>query len=588
MKKVLTCLILPVCFIVIGAIIFSSLEYSGEKKELELYSSSFQSLQVIMEEMPNSTKTIFNDYLSTVESYLYSKSAVPDGNSFCWDLKGSVSFSWTVITTIGYGTCAPSTIEGKIFCVLYTLLSVPLFLNSLSVVADIMNKVAHYLLSQTSLLSIFSKRGNFIIWMCGVLFLFLFSYAYSYLHSEWSYLDAVYFSIITLTTVGLGDYTPDLDGFHAVLFYVSCYAGMIIVASLISSIQSLQKQAINHLEPVTETAEEINYANHETGNYVQNEGVQEDLKQVEAHISNGGNIMLAASLRALLVGFILPTIFLLFGGFVFSYLEYPNEKEELSAHLESHLTLEKEISEITALMNHTTLKPAYDLFLETIDSYLNSGSNLPDEENPFWDIKGSAFFCWTIMTTIGYGTYGPSTTAGKAFCLLYTILSIPMFIVASEEVSCLLAKTAAKVNIKLQFVELLDHPCYKTALIWIFALLLLCLLSLVYDETEAGWTFIDGFYFMLITFSTVGFGDYAPKLGLWHTIVFIVYSYLGLVIISSVIATIQSLYEKKSETVSKRLASIHFHFPVRREALNKVRSARQRFVTARSVDALSC
>ena len=42
-----------------------------------------------------------------------------------------------------------------------------------------------------------------------------------------------------------------------------------------------------------------------------------------------------------------------------------------------------------------------------------------------WDIFGSCFFCFTIVTTIGYGTFGPATQGGRAFTCVFLLLGIP-------------------------------------------------------------------------------------------------------------------------------------------------------------------
>jgi hypothetical protein len=43
-----------------------------------------------------------------------------------------------------------------------------------------------------------------------------------------------------------------------------------------------------------------------------------------------------------------------------------------------------------------------------------------------FDFYGSAFFCFTIITTIGYGTFAPRTTGGKLFTVFYMLVGIPL------------------------------------------------------------------------------------------------------------------------------------------------------------------
>ena len=42
-----------------------------------------------------------------------------------------------------------------------------------------------------------------------------------------------------------------------------------------------------------------------------------------------------------------------------------------------------------------------------------------------WDIFGAFFYCFTIVTTIGYGTFGPATQGGKAFTCALLLFGIP-------------------------------------------------------------------------------------------------------------------------------------------------------------------
>ena len=43
-----------------------------------------------------------------------------------------------------------------------------------------------------------------------------------------------------------------------------------------------------------------------------------------------------------------------------------------------------------------------------------------------WDCLGACFFCFTIVTTIGYGTFAPATVGGKVFTCAYLVVGIPL------------------------------------------------------------------------------------------------------------------------------------------------------------------
>ena len=45
-----------------------------------------------------------------------------------------------------------------------------------------------------------------------------------------------------------------------------------------------------------------------------------------------------------------------------------------------------------------------------------------------WSWYGSLWFCFTIATTVGYGTSAPTTQSGRGFLIVYAFLAIPLFI----------------------------------------------------------------------------------------------------------------------------------------------------------------
>jgi len=54
------------------------------------------------------------------------------------------------------------------------------------------------------------------------------SIVYHYLE-DWSWINAIYFSVITLTTVGYGDYSPQTDGGKLfTIFYILIGVGIIL------------------------------------------------------------------------------------------------------------------------------------------------------------------------------------------------------------------------------------------------------------------------------------------------------------------------------------------------------------------------
>jgi len=133
-----------------------------------------------------------------------------------WSFGQSFFFSATVVTTIGYGHVTPLSEGGKIFCIVFALVGIPLTLVILSAFVEKL-----MLPSTLALQWLNSRLGHLyqpfnirllhltLVGVFIVLVFFLLPAAVFYkLEPGWSYLDSLYYCFISLTTVGLGDYVP--------------------------------------------------------------------------------------------------------------------------------------------------------------------------------------------------------------------------------------------------------------------------------------------------------------------------------------------------------------------------------------------
>jgi hypothetical protein len=119
-----------------------------------------------------------------------------------------------------------------------------------------------------------------------------------------------------------------------------------------------------------------------------------------------------------------------------------------------------------------------------------------------WDFAGAWFYLITVVTTIGYGTYVPTSLAGKVITVPLAIVGIILFAVANGLMALRLraqikrwAGTERKTTVALTFL------CVGWMLV----------MAAVYSEFE-GWSFFDGFWFAFITTTTIGLGDFAPTI----------------------------------------------------------------------------
>ncbi|GAA6109283.1 potassium channel subfamily K member 10b isoform X1 [Tachysurus ichikawai] len=142
-------------------------------------------------------------------------------NSSHWDLGSAFFFAGTVITTIGYGNIAPSTEGGKIFCILYAIFGIPLFGFLLAGIGDQLGTMfvksilkvegifrqRHRQISQTKI-----RVTSTILFILAGCIVFVAIPAVIFQHIEgWTTLESIYFVVITLTTVGIGDYVAGGD-----------------------------------------------------------------------------------------------------------------------------------------------------------------------------------------------------------------------------------------------------------------------------------------------------------------------------------------------------------------------------------------
>ncbi|XP_034078076.1 potassium channel subfamily K member 16-like isoform X2 [Gymnodraco acuticeps] len=143
----------------------------------------------------------------------WEKGVNPSGNSTNpsnWDFSSSFFFAGTVVTTIGYGNLSPSTVSGQVFCVFYALCGIPLnlaFLKQLGKCLTIhlgrlergmVSVVPHKQTVEALAVSLFFITGSLLFLVIPPL---LFSYV-----EGWSFGEGFYFTFITLSTIGFGDY----------------------------------------------------------------------------------------------------------------------------------------------------------------------------------------------------------------------------------------------------------------------------------------------------------------------------------------------------------------------------------------------
>lgn len=137
----------------------------------------------------------------------------------------------------------------------------------------------------------------------------------------------------------------------------------------------------------------------------------------------------------------LITAILFVGAVVMRDLEFRNNLEDLEAQQNATVAWDAALEALVQTLDPEQNDLLYDvlspLVVDDCFPFPNStiirespdfpNLDLPEPEAVF-DFAGSLWFCFTVVTTIGYGTYAPQTSQGQAFTVVYAYLFIPMAI----------------------------------------------------------------------------------------------------------------------------------------------------------------
>lgn len=144
----------------------------------------------------------------------------------------------------GYGTIAPVTALGQGLVIPYALVGIPLNLIFLVTVGRWLSMVYQKVQAHFQNYQVMSILSYLILVLMGWCF-FAVLPAMVFSHIEgWSYGESLYFAVVTLTTVGFGDYVPAMQRTYSsaarmaydVCFSVWLFVGMAYIALLLTQI----------------------------------------------------------------------------------------------------------------------------------------------------------------------------------------------------------------------------------------------------------------------------------------------------------------------------------------------------------------
>ncbi|CAG9792065.1 unnamed protein product [Diatraea saccharalis] len=137
-----------------------------------------------------------------------------------WSILQAVFFSSTVLTTIGYGNIVPETFWGRLFCIAYALIGIPLTLTVIADLGRVFATCVSFIAKQLPAMPQCCKRVSdanpagqrslYALGAVGFLFVYLSAGAglFKMWEDDWTFYDGFYFCFITMTTIGFGDLVP--------------------------------------------------------------------------------------------------------------------------------------------------------------------------------------------------------------------------------------------------------------------------------------------------------------------------------------------------------------------------------------------
>nr|CDJ89549.1 Ion transport 2 and Fibronectin domain containing protein [Haemonchus contortus] len=214
--------------------------------------------------------------------------------------------------------------------------------------------------------------------------------------------------------------------------------------------------------------------------------------------------------------------------------------------------------------------------------------------NPLSNVTWNLFFAATTLTSIGYGTDAPDSLVGRIFCLVYLFFGIPLYLITLADLAKFCTELMNKIYIDIikckhrlkrkyrrwksgrarrdsvkvghliiaggedevaeflwthlehaQFVEIPFLLIIGVLLVYIaFASYMISLIE--------GWQLSDGFYFMMISVLTIGFGDLVPRNEMFILIVLLLIL-VGLVLTTTCIDVVGAYYIDKLHFFGRRL-----------------------------------
>ncbi|KAH8367771.1 hypothetical protein KR084_002638, partial [Drosophila pseudotakahashii] len=215
-------LIFYISYLMFGAAIYYHIEHGEEKlARAAEWKEQVDINEYLLDELADKNRTTQNEILERISDYCGKPVTLPTQNDtpYTWTFYHAFFFAFTVCSTVGYGNISPTTFAGRMIMIAYSVIGIPVngilfaglgeyFGRTFEAIYRRYKKYKmssdmHYVPPQLGLIT-----TVVIALIPGIaLFLLLPSWVFTYFE-DWPYSISLYYSYVTTTTIGFGDYVP--------------------------------------------------------------------------------------------------------------------------------------------------------------------------------------------------------------------------------------------------------------------------------------------------------------------------------------------------------------------------------------------
>eukprot|EP00930_Biecheleria_cincta_P031378 TRINITY_DN21786_c0_g1_i1.p1 TRINITY_DN21786_c0_g1~~TRINITY_DN21786_c0_g1_i1.p1 ORF type:complete len:457 (-),score=74.27 TRINITY_DN21786_c0_g1_i1:137-1462(-) len=328
---------------------------------------------------------------------------------------------------------------------------------------------------------------------------------------HWSFLESFYFGMVTLTTVGYGNYAPADTTCSRMLGMLFIWCNVVVTSSLVAVLGGCVQREVERLASAT---------------ICTSSSSSRKVLMLQHFSSLMAVVLLLAVLyhkleedKSLLDGFYFATVTLSTVGYgreapshdlmkvvmipmlLFGVALVGNMASSLAENF-------KAFFESTALARRHRIAISFPTLLA---ASLGGGLVFRSLGEEAWSLHECLYFGAMTITTVGYGDYAPvSTREQKVFAIIFIWLSVTMLTVLLMfigEVGEFSRLTLRKHLRSALLQRLLDAGVPMGGVVLFGILHILGMLTFSCLES---WNLTDSLYFTTVTLSTVGYGDIVP------------------------------------------------------------------------------